>query len=282
MRDDFAVFILTHERYDKVHTLTTLKNQGYTGKWYLIVDDKDKTIEEYKSSFGEEHVIIFNKKDVAKTFDLMDNIDNNKVVVYSRNVCFEIAKKLNLKYFLELDDDYLRFEVRVGENNKLLTYKILDLDSIFDVMIDYLEESNALSIAFAQGGDFIGGVNGTMFKSRIKRKAMNSFFCKTDRQFSFIGRINEDVNTYVTLGSRGDLFMTIADIDLIQVQTQKSSSGITDAYLEYGTYLKSWYSVMSMPSSVRISMMGEQHQRIHHIVDWETCVPKIISDRFRK
>ena len=110
---------------------------------------------------------------------------------------------------------------------------------------------------------------------------MNSFFCKTDRPFIFTGRINEDVNTYTTLGSRGKLFLTIANIDLIQVPTQSNSGGITDAYLTYGTYLKSFYSVMGMPSCVKIDMMGEQHQRIHHIVDWETCVPKIISRRFK-
>ena len=127
----------------------------------------------------------------------------------------------------------------------------------------------------------IGGLNGTMWKSKIKRKAMNSFFCKTDRPFTFIGRINEDANTYTTLGSRGNLFFTIANIDLIQIQTQSNEGGMSEVYLDSGTYLKSFYTIMSMPSCVSIDMMGEQHRRIHHKVDWETCVPKIISGRFK-
>ena len=281
MREDFAVFILSNGRPNKVHTVNTLINQGYTGKYYIILDNEDSTIDDYILKFGQEHIVIFNKSEVANTFDMLDNFKNNKVVVYARNVCFDIAKKLNLNYFLELEDDYTRFEVREESGIKLLTYKILDLDSIFNSMIEYLDESDALTIAFSQGGDMIGGVAGNMWQSKIKRKAMNSFFCKTSKPFTFIGRMNDDVNTYTTLGSRGELFMTIADIDLIQVQTQKDSGGNSQAYLEYGTYLKSWYSVMVMPSSVKISMMGDKHPRVHHLIDWETCVPKIISEKYR-
>ena len=281
MRNNFAVFILTHNRPTKIHTLNTLISQGYTGKYYFILDDEDKTIDEHIKLFGKEHIIVFNKEEVAKTFDICDNFINKNVVVFARNVCFDIAKKLDLDYFLELEDDYVRFEIREEFNNKLLTYKIEDLDAIFELMIDYLESSNALTIAFAQGGDLIGGLNGNMWQIKMKRKAMNTFFCKTSRPFTFIGRMNDDVNTYTTLGATGNLFLTIANIDIVQVPTQQVEGGNSEAYLEYGTYLKSFYSVMCMPSSVKISMMGEQHQRIHHIIDWETCVPKIISWRFK-
>lgn len=281
MRNDFAVFILSHGRQDKVVTLKTLKRIGYTGKYYIVLDDEDKTLQEYKNAFGEDHILLFNKDKVEQSFDTMDNLSNKKVVVYARNVCFDFARQLGLKYFLELDDDYVRFELRTEDNGKLLTTELRNADSIFECMLDFLENSNALSVAFAQGGDLIGGLGGTMWKVKLKRKAMNSFFCKTDRPFSFIGRINEDVNTYTTLGSRGNLFFTIANIDLIQAPTQASEGGMSDVYLDSGTYLKSFYTIMSMPSCVAIDMMGEQHRRIHHKVDWETCVPKIISGRFK-
>ena len=281
MRNDFAVFILSHGRPDKVVTLKTLKRLGYTGKYYIVLDDEDKTLQEYKNTFGEDHILLFNKDKVEQSFDTMDNLSNKKVVVYARNVCFDFARQLGLKYFLELDDDYVRLELRTEECGKLLTTELRNADSIFECMLDFLEDSNALSVAFAQGGDLIGGLGGTMWKVKLKRKAMNSFFCKTDRPFSFIGRINEDVNTYTTLGSRGNLFFTIANIDLIQAPTQAHDGGMSDVYLDSGTYLKSFYTIMSMPSCVSIDMMGEQHRRIHHKVDWETCVPKIISGRFK-
>ena len=281
MLDEFAIFILSNGRPDKVYTVNTILSQGYTGKYYIILDNEDSTKDAYINNFGVEHVLVFDKKKVADTFDICDNFKNNKVVVYARNVCFELAKQLNLKYFLELEDDYKLFEIRCEEDNKLLTYKIKNLDKMCEYMLEYLEESNALSIAFAQGGDLIGGLNGSAWKNKLKRKAMNSFFCKVDNPFTFIGRMNDDVNTYTTLGSIGKLFLTVCNVDLVQMQTQVTEGGNSDAYLKYGTYLKSFYSVMCMPSSVKISMMGEQHQRIHHVIDWETCVPKIISWRFK-
>ena len=281
MLNNFAIFILSHGRPDKVYTVDTIISQGYTGKYFIILDNEDSTKDAYINKFGIEHILIFDKKEVANTFDICDNFKSNKVVVYARNVCFKLAKQLNLDYFLELEDDYKLFEIRHEENNKLLTYRIKDLDSMCEAMIDFLNDTNALTVAFAQGGDLIGGLNGQAWKVKIKRKAMNSFFCKVSNPFTFIGRMNDDVCTYTTLGSQGKLFFTVCNVDLVQMQTQ-TGGGNSEAYLEYGTYLKSFYSIMCMPSSVKIDMMGEQHRRIHHTIDWETCVPKIVSDKFMK
>lgn len=41
MRDDFCVFILTHGRAGNVKTLKMLQKQGYTGKWYCVIDNED-------------------------------------------------------------------------------------------------------------------------------------------------------------------------------------------------------------------------------------------------
>ena len=92
----------------------------------------------------------------------------------------------------------------------------------------------------------------------------------------------EDVTTYTTLGSRGELFFTFVDVHIIQVATQSLGGGMTEAYKESGTYLKTFYSVMSMPSAIKVGMMYSKHQRIHHRIDWESCVPKILNEKYRK
>lgn len=111
---------------------------------------------------------------------------------------------------------------------------------------------------------------------------MNTFFCDVEKPFSFVGRINEDVNTYTVLGSRGVLFFTYMDSMITQKQTQKQKSGMSDVYLDGGTYTKSFYSVVGMPSCVKISEMGETHRRIHHHVEWGNCVPMILNEKHRK
>lgn len=53
MRDNVAIFIITHQRADKQLTLKMLKSCGYTGKVYLVVDDMDSQIAEYRKKIWE-------------------------------------------------------------------------------------------------------------------------------------------------------------------------------------------------------------------------------------
>ena len=94
--------------------------------------------------------------------------------------------------------------------------------------------------------------------------------------------MNEDVTTYVNLGSKGDLFLTIPNISIYQKPTTKEAGGLTDLYLEFGTYIKSFFSVMYNPSSVKISQIGYTNKRLHHQVRWNNAVPKILNEKYRK
>lgn len=283
MRDDFVAFILTHGRPEKVYTLGALKNAGYTGKVILVIDNEDKTADKYYEMYGKENVVMFDKLKKSTEFDTIDRGKDRRAIVYARNACFDIAKDLGYKYFLELDDDYTNFRQRfVKEDGQLGTWYLKDFDAVVDSMLEFLETSGATTVAFAQTGDFIGGKDSKVFKDRLARKAMNSFFCSTERPFDFIGRINEDVNTYVNLGSKGNLFFTVADMSLDQMQTQANSGGMTELYLNAGTYIKTFFTIISNPSSVKVCTVGISHPRIHHRIDWERAVPKIISSHYKK
>lgn len=262
MRDDFAVFILTHGRADNVVTLRTLERQGYSGRWYLLIDDEDSMAPTYYEKFGRDHVITFCKQAALDRADTMDNFNEHRAILYARNESFRIARELGLTYFLQLDDDYSIFMLRYPDGSKLahLTLTGKNLETLFEAMIDFLDSSGALTVAFAQGGDYIGGLAGGAYEKRLMRKAMNTFFCRTDRPIEFRGTMNEDVTAYTTLGSRGDLFFTVADACIAQLQTQSLSGGMSEAYSESGTYLKTFYSVMSMPSCIKVSIMGEKHK----------------------
>lgn len=278
--DDFAVFILTHGRPDRIHTLKTLEKQGYTGDWYLVIDNEDKKADEYYKNYGDK-VIMFDKKAISLTFDTADLSDDRRAIVYARNACFQIAKELGIKYFVEFDDDYTSFNLRYPKDGKLVARMLENLDDIFEMMLDFLEDTQALTVCFSQGGDHIGGLTGRWKKGLI-RKVMNSFFCRTDRPFQFLGRVNEDVNTYTYLGSKGELMLTTTDLMLVQLQTQSNQGGMTDLYLDSGTYLKSFYTVMYMPSAVEIREMGTANRRLHHHVKWNNCVPMILNERYKK
>jgi len=275
MRKDFCAFILSHARPNNVKTYNTLKNCGYTGDIKIIIDNEDETQNQYFNNFGVSNVIIFDKKEISKTFDECDNFDNRKTIVYARNFCNDIASKLGYKYYIQLDDDYYWFGYRTPNGAKT-TRK---LDNILNIFIEYLEKTKITSIAFSQGGDHIGGYDEN---KKISRKAMNSFICSTDRPFKFIGRINEDVNTYVYLGGLGYLFFTIMNFQLDQKDTQSNKGGMTSTYLDGGTYVKSFYSVIINPSCVKVKSIGLQNKRLHHSISWENAVPMIIDEKYKK
>lgn len=280
MRNEpFAAFILTHGRADRVYTYETLRRQGYTGRIVVVIDNEDKTGAEYLERYGDE-VYVFDKAQAYEYTDVGDNWGHARGVVFARNACWNIAKDLGLDYFIVLDDDYVDFRHKIV-NGAYKDVRIKDLDAVFDVMVDYLKATPALSIAMAQNGDFPGGKICSSWH-KPARKVMNSFVCATDRPFKFYGRLNEDLTASAVEASRGGLFLTIKSVALQQKQTQANPGGLTELYLDAGTYVKSFYSVMFQPSSIKVSILPSKHSRIHHKVHWRYTVPCIVPERFRK
>lgn len=175
----------------------------------------------------------------------------------------------NLKEKQKIKLDKRNYRIH-GDKNKQLIKKSLD------------ELGAGRSIVIDNDGDFIGGAENNRLKEGLLRKCMNSFFCSIDKRFDFVGRVNEDVNTYTSLGQRGELMFSYTGIMLRQKQTQSNKGGMTDLYLDAGTYVKSFYSVIFSPSCVKIATMGDKHKRIHHSINWEACCPKILNERWKK
>jgi len=286
MRDDFAVFILIHGRPDRQYTLSALERAGYTGRLFIVIDDEDETGDEYRALYGDQ-VLVFSKDQIAATFDTGDNFTDRRTIVYARNACWDLARQNGVRYMMQLDDDYHNFSYRTigrkdGETRDTYHgWTIRSIDQVLEAMIAFVESTPTASLAMAQGGDFAGGQSSDSARVRLKRKAMNSFLCDTERPFTFIGRVNEDVNTYVHGGHTGLLFFTYTTLQLMQELTQNNPGGMTDTYLDSGTYLKSFYTIMYAPSCTDIRMMGKTERRLHHRINWDTAVPKIIPQTLR-
>lgn len=287
MTSDFAVFILSHGRPNNVKTYQALRKCGYTGRIFILVDDEDKLREQYVQKYGEE-VIIFSKRDAAKITDAGDNFGKRNSVVFARNQNFVIAQEMGLTHFWQLDDDYSGFGWVTNNDGSYRTSDVLTthLDSILASLIDFLDVSAAHSVAIAQGGDMIGGGEGTVVRKiregRFLRKVMNSFLFRVDRPLKFYARMNDDVNMYTVNGNRGMLLITVPRLRLWQAETQQSEGGLTDMYLESGTYVKSFYTVMYAPSCTTIRPMGTTNKRLHHQIRWKNAVPCILGEKHKK
>jgi len=283
MRDDFVALILSHGRANNVVTYDTIRKCGYTGRVVIVIDNEDKQAFDYMLNFGKENVVVFDKAEQAKKCDTYDNLTERRVILFARNAAFDIARKLGYRYFIELDDDYTSFEWRYVENEKAKTKCIKNLDRVWEIMLRFMIDTKSQTVAMCQNGDFVGGAgNDIMRNQRLKRKAMNSFICDVENPFEFGGRFNEDVNSYVGLGARGKLFFSFPMVSLGQKTTQANKGGMSEAYKDNGTYIKSFYTVMSNPSCVHIGYMGSRHKRLHHQISWNDAVPKILGEEMRK
>lgn len=279
----FGVLIITHGRPGNVRTDKTLRRSGYAGPIWYVIDNEDKTGQQYRDLYGDS-VIEFDKQWYADRTDEGDNSNNRRTTTHARNACFDIAERLELEWFLVLDDDYLDFNFRTDfqEQYPANAPKIkARINNVFESMLTFFKASTFTTLTMAQGGDFIGGINARGWmpgNPTIYRKAMNSFFCTPSRRFRFVSRLNEDVNTYCTEGMRGTLFGTVPLVSLTQQQTQSQSGGMTEAYMASGTYIKSFSSVMYAPAFVRVQALNTTHARIHHRIDWKRAVPVIIRE----
>jgi hypothetical protein len=282
---NFCAFILTHGRPNNIQTVASLQRAKYTGPLYFVVDDEDKTLPEYQELYGDR-VLVFRKDDIAARYDQADNFTDRRSIFYARNACWDFARQLGYQFFVQLDDDYTAFGYRLAgrkDDEPLAQYhmwQMRSLDKVFAAMAAFVRDADIATLAMSQPGDHIGGGGGGDSYFGFKRKAMNSFVCNTEHFFPFKGRVNEDVNTYTSLGNVGEIFLTHMGIQLNQGITQSNSGGMTELYLDSGTYIKSFYTVMYLPSAVKVRWQVAV-RRLHHNIRWAQAVPKILHERHR-
>lgn len=283
MRNDFCVFIPTHGRARNVRTVDTLREEGYTGRIYIVVDDEDADLPAYKKKY-KDNVLVFSKDEIAPRIDRMNNFNIRNTVLFAREAIQLLARDtIKVAHYIVLDDDYESFQYMFNAHGEFTHKKILNLDRIFDIMVDFLINTGATVLAMCQMGDFFGGENGFFGKKiRLDRKIMNTFVCDSQKPYKYFGAMNDDVNSYIFNGNTGMLLFTTNNISVNQMETQRQDGGLTDMYLEYGTYIKSFTSVMLRPSSVKIKLMGSSHQRIHHLISKINTYPKIVPESVKK
>ena len=277
---DFAVFILSHGRADTISTYRALRDGGYTGRTYVVIDNEDDQEEVYRQRFGDD-IIQFDKRDYLEKTDLGDLDTDRRIGVFARNFIQDEAKRLGYKFHLQLDDDVHGFTYRFAQGKVLRALHCSHLDEVFSGMVEYMKETPITSLSFALSAYNMGGVDGSI-KDGMTRKTMTTFLMRADDVQYFHMRMNDDITTSLINGMRGKLYYSYLPIEVEVDKTQVKAGGMTDIYQKNGTYRKSFYSVMCCPSCVKVSAMGITDYRIHHTISWNNAVPKLLSERWCK
>lgn len=288
--DTVCVYVISNRRPDEVDTIDdALRHSFYSGPWYIVLDDEDPTREQYEAKYGTERIVVFPKQETIDSFDIGDNFGMSGSCV-PRAALWNIAREHGYRYFLVLDDDYRYFDWRFDADGVPVYGRqemLKNFDDLLAAMLRWYRTlpPEVVTISILQLGELIGGFKNSVVDAiKVKRKAMNFFLCDVERPFTFPGRLNEDVNAYTEVQRRGKVMMTINNVALWPRPTARTKGGLTEDYIEQGTYTKSFYSVMRCPSGVKVSMLVDRNvnPRIHHKVNYKRVAPEIIPQRYRR
>ena len=271
---EYAVMICSHGRAETMTTYDLLRERGYTGKIYVIVDDLDTQIGEYFQRFGKQ-VIIFNKEEYYEKTDTMDNFHALGTPVYARNFCFDFAAEKKLDYFCMMDDDITDFQIRYEKDGQLKGKKAFHMDELLGSMVEYMDEADITQIGWAFPGGLIGGLNGR-FKTGLGITACCAVILKTNSGVRYVGTFNEDVNIAFKYWKEGHKFFEVYMLNVVSPERGTNDGGLADLYRKESFYRACFYSIILEPCSCKLRSDAKM------TLSRGTVAPKIISERYKK
>lgn len=281
MTKKFAVFILTHGRPHNQLTVKSLQDVGYTGEWYLVVDDQDNTFEEYVKVWGADRVILFNKDYFILNTDTGLHTPVPKFAVFARNAIEYIAKEMGYKTFMMLDDDITKFRIRLPVGNSLKSFQFTaQFDSIIENSVDYVLNCDIACMGLGFCNLYIGGVENFRKENPRQRLCAEAFIRNTSHPISWRLNMVEDLITSIDAAMSGDVWFQFLPIQCeIKMSEGAVDGGNSDVYRQLGMYRISFMPVIAYPSSNAVRL-GKKTWASTTTPD--KCIPKIISSRYRK
>lgn len=275
LKNNFCIFIISNGRPDKQKTYECLKRNKCTFPIYIVCDDLDSRLMEYQEKYGDK-VIVFDKKEVAKTVDTITNSKNLQSLLFARKKCRDIAKQLGYKYYLILDDDLEDFGIRYEEKGKLKYKRINDLDFMFNITLDLLEKEKIYGISYPNLHFYMGGLKNEKYQAGLYPGFYCAMFLKTEYEIDFKGIINEDLNATIEHNEKGQPLFLLMGFCCSTCQRGTNKGGMQETYLDSGEYMKAFYSLIPNPS--RIVIKKDFKEKRLRFGDF----PKILSSRWKK
>lgn len=288
MRDDFAIFICTHGRPYKQLTLDSLLRSGYTGKYYLLLDDTDETIQQYIDTYGLDHILVFDKNYFINSSEVGTNDPSFKCILYAKNACEYIAKNLNLSAFVIADDDIQNMRFRWPDSDKLRSMPIINtMDAVIESYVDFMLNCDVVGLSFGPTLVYFSGVkaftNECIQKFRIP---FNFVFRNCKYPVDWVSSYGEDIVTAVLMGKIGQVWLALPFIQIDMVSPgEAESGGMSATYKEYrkqdlfGFKLVA-FDFMYLPSSVKLIL--HKHRKWLCTIIRNNAFPKIVSSSYRR
>ena len=290
MRPDFAIFICTHGRPTKQFTFNMLKNLGYTGKIYLVLDDTDSTIQEHIDLYGVDSIFVFNKNYYMNTAEVGTNKPTDKCILYAKCAVEDIAKSLKLRAFVVCDDDITDIKVRVPDfvNNRLpSTY--INLDKLFELTVEYMISGDFVGMGYCIQTFFMPGIkiydNDHINKLCLSRIPYQFIFRNSSHQVKWSSYFGEDDITELL----NNYYRPWYSLPLVCVLAKEMGGyantldGMAETYKKVSEFTRNMQYMIFRPDCVKIvpykSNVLKKEIQIKRVLK-ENAFPKIISWRY--
>lgn len=273
MSQDFAIFILSHNRAQKIDTLNMLQKHSYSGRYYIVISEDDSQIEDYKKLVGVEHLLIFNKEEYFNRQDTFVRSESPimSASLYARNYIIDVVKQMRLTHFVMADDDIRDIFFRFNSEGKMKQKRIGDIDEILKAMRDFLESSMKIGgLCLALDDGYFGGLNGN-FSKGLTRRIFQFMMFKTSEEWIFTGVRCEDFILSITNINR--LFFCIWNLS---IETPKMSTN--DGGIEYSKdiYYEPLFPMIVAPSGIYVLPNGKRR------IQENRLLPKILNQSHKK
>lgn len=278
---NYAVFILSHKRSDRVETYSTLRNSGYTGKIYIVIDDEDMQQEQYKERFNND-VLVFNKEMWINSTDTVTNDKKKSSPVYARNFIEHIAGELKYDAYIVMDDDIINLRFRYIENYVAKSQALKsNLDEVLDAYMNYLVSANIATLSFATVMVYAGGVHDDKDMVRL---ASHRYTCQIHmRNLAFpvdwISLANNDSISANNTAKIGYLWWALPFIVYDSPKMNTLPGGMKSVYDSVSEFKRAFMSTVVSPSVCRV---GCSKDRLAIKRDLKAAYPVIISGRYKK
>lgn len=267
-RIEYAAFVISHGRPNDQKTYDFLKKKGCPNV-YIVCDDLDRTLVEYKKNYGEQ-VLVFDKKKYMREIDTFYNVPVEGHPVYARNAVYDLAMQCGYRYFVVFDDDLKNISLRT----KRASSKIKNIDDVFQAVFRFLVNTPIYQFGTVGLRHFIGG-----YKDDLFWEAVHISFCDTQRRVYYYSHYFEDAVSPAIFNKTGRIICGTCNLQASFIDDGSNAGGIEN-HTKAQRYLYSFGALMGAPTTIKVLYSGKNKS-------WETYKknqdhPLIVHEKWRK
>lgn len=274
------ILIPSYHRPKQVKTATYFIKLGYDPKKiHVCIDDATDDIDEYKKEceiMGCQ-LHIFPYLESCERFDYVHRASKmRRSAGQMRNQFFDIVKKLNIDFYLVIDDDTTQYQVRpyaIYQRPAVLSDILMVFEGIKELMI----KRNIGLFGLSQTGDMFA----VPYTHVLRNKVMNTTFYYTKHIYRGERAVQDnDTSQFVGVMNEGLFTGSLASgIVLGQTASVSQKGGLTELYKENKLLNKSLVIPIQFPSLCHAERQMQNGGRLHHKIKSKYLMPRLMKGK---